>query len=140
MNRTPTALADTRMGLDTLLRRELKVGDPNDPTQLARALMERYQGDRRAQAIDSEAKGLPFLQAPLLRALDQPAPAALQLDLELARSRVRDDLQGLLTDSLTQTLRPELEGWQEAITRTKSLPLTAKQRKLRAKLEQRVAK
>jgi hypothetical protein len=117
MNRTalPSA-ADSRLGLDTLLRRELKVGDPNDPAQLARALLDRYQDNRRAQAIDSEAKGLPFLQAPIARPVGAQGQAASDFELDLARERVRADLQSLLTDNLTQTMRPELEGWQRAIT------------------------
>ncbi|MBL0010181.1 MAG: hypothetical protein IPP22_02520 [Nitrosomonas sp.] len=34
-----------RLELDNLIRRELKVGDPNDARQVAEALMERYQSD-----------------------------------------------------------------------------------------------
>lgn len=111
-----TPAAATLPGLDALIRRELKVGDPNDPVQLAQALMARYQSDRRAQAIDGEARGLPFLHTPIVRPADAPAPVALDIDLEQARDRVRVGLQSLLTDSLSTTLRPELEGWQGAIT------------------------
>ncbi len=114
MIRTASA-TDSRLGLDTLLRRELKVGDPNDPAQLARALMERYSDNRRAQAIEGEAKGLPFLHTPIVREVGAPVQVASDLDLELARERVRADLHSLLTDNLTQTMRPELEGWQGAI-------------------------
>ena len=103
MNPSSTpASTDSRLGLDTLLRRELKVGDPNDPEQLARALMERYQDNRRAQAIDSEARGLPFLQTPIVRPADMVVQTPLELDLDQARSRVRADLEELLTDSLTR--------------------------------------
>lgn len=105
----------TALAIDNLLRRELKVGDPRDPAQLARALRERYQGNRRADAIDGEARGLPFLQTPLQRPLSEPAPAALDQDLAEVRTRIRDDLAGLIADPLTSTLRPELEGWQTAI-------------------------
>jgi hypothetical protein len=117
MNPKATTLAsDARLGLDTLLRRELKVGDPNDPTQLAQALMLRYQDNKRAQAIDSEARGLPFLQTAIVRPLDAPAPMAIDLDLEQVRSRVQGDLRALLSDHLTQPMLPELEGWQQSIS------------------------
>lgn len=104
-----------RTAIDNLIRRELKVGDPRDPNQLARALMERYQDNRRAQAIDGEARGLPFLQTPIIRAPDMPVQTAIEFDLELTRDRVRADLQRLLTENLSQTMRPELEGWHGAI-------------------------
>lgn len=118
MTPTPiTPVAATLPGLDALIRRELKVGDPNDPVQLAQALMARYQADRRAQAIDGEARGMPFLQTPIVRTLDTPAPTASDIDLEQARDRVRGDLQALLADSQTLTMRPELLGWQAAIHR-----------------------
>jgi hypothetical protein len=52
-----------RLALDNLLRRELKVSDPNDPTQIAQALLSRYKDDPRANAISQEASGLPFLMS-----------------------------------------------------------------------------
>ena len=74
-----------RMALDNLIRRELRVGDPNDAKQIAKALQERYQGEARTRALDQEAQGLPFLQA-------QPmfVPAAMErtataIDLEQAK-------------------------------------------------------
>ncbi len=53
--------SNRRLALDNLIRRELKVGDPNDPAQVAQALLTRYQADPRAQGINQEAQGLPFL-------------------------------------------------------------------------------
>jgi hypothetical protein len=105
-----------RVDFDNLIRRELKVGDPNDPEQIARALAARYQGDARAQAIDAEARGLPFLNTPSLTMPTVTAPTATNLDLEQARDDVNKDLNALLTSNLTKDVRPELEGWQQAIT------------------------
>jgi len=107
-----------RMTLDNLLRRELHVGDPTDPAQIAQALSERYQNDLRAQAIDGEARGLPFLRTPALRPVDITAPTATNLDLDQSRADVNLDLQELIKDNLTKDIRPELEGWQTVINRS----------------------
>lgn len=107
-----------RLDLDNLLRRELKVGDPNDPQQIAQALALRYQADARAQAIDGEAKGLPFLRSPTLRTDSPPAPTATSVDLEQAKNDVYQDLAMLLADNKTKDIRPELEGWQSVIDRS----------------------
>lgn len=118
-NPTSTALtARPRLDLDNLLRRELKVGDPNDPQQIARALSERYQNDVRAQSIDGEARGLPFLRTPSLRVSAPPPPTATNVDLDQAKNDVDMDMRNLLGDNLTKDIRPELEGWQSVINRS----------------------
>jgi len=104
-----------RLALDNLLRRELKVGDPNDARQIAQALADRYQGDARAQAIGGEARGLPFLYTPALPAPAAAAPTATNIDLEQARDDVDQDLRQLLGSNLAKDVRPELEGWQQAL-------------------------
>ncbi|HET6720643.1 MAG TPA: hypothetical protein VFH22_13400, partial [Rhodocyclaceae bacterium] len=111
---------ETSQGLtiDTLIRRELKVGDPNDPQQIARALAERYQADARAQTIEGEAKGLPLLQTQMIRHPEAAAPTANDIDLAQARHDVQTDLQHLLSDGRTKDIRPELEGWQSVIRRS----------------------
>lgn len=111
----PDTSVDARQMLDTLIRRELKVGDPRDPAAVARALMLRYQDAPRAQAIEGEARGMPFLLAPISRGTDVVVQGATDNDLEIARSAVRSDLERLLTDNLSADMRPELEGWQQAI-------------------------
>lgn len=118
-NPSSTALVSRpKLDLDNLLRRELKVGDPNDPQQIARALSERYQNDVRAQAIDGEAQGLPFLRTPSLRSNAPPPPTATNVDLDQAKGDVDTDLRTLLNDNLTKDIRPELEGWQSVIQRS----------------------
>ena len=104
--------------LDNLLRRELRVGDPNDPQQIAQALAERYQGDVRAQAIDGEARGMPFLRTPILRPTEPAAPTATNVDLDQARADVESDLNKLVLSNETKDIRPELEGWQSVIHRS----------------------
>lgn len=111
----PGPQSPQRLEMDNLIRRELGVGDPNDPGQIARALRDRYQGESRAQAIDQEAQGLPFLQT---RPLFVPAAmdrTATSIDLEQARSDVDKDLQWLTSSNLLKDVAPELEGWADAI-------------------------
>jgi hypothetical protein len=106
------------MAIDNLLRRELKVGDPNDPQQVAQALSERYQNDLRAQAIEGEARGLPFLRTPMLRTSAPPPPTATNVDLDQAKHDVTQDLRTLVAENLSKDIRPELEGWQLVIHRS----------------------
>jgi len=120
----PTSLissSDPKAGvsaIDNLLRRELKVGDPNDPTQIARALADRYQASPRAQAIDGESRGLPFLQTPIVRPTGVQTQTASDIDLEQARSDVEADMNELLRSTYSKDIRPELEGWQTIIQRS----------------------
>lgn len=104
-----------RLAMDNLLRRELGVGDPGNPEQIARALRERYQNDARTQALEQEAQGLPFLQT---RPMFVPAAmerTATAIDLEQAKSDVEKDLQELTTSNLLKDVTPELDGWADAI-------------------------
>ncbi|HEX6704959.1 MAG TPA: hypothetical protein VF169_09385 [Albitalea sp.] len=104
-----------RLDMDNLIRRELRVGDPQDAGQIAQALLNRYGGDPRARAIGQEAQGLPFLQqAPMF----VPAAAertATHIDLEQARNDVHKDLEELTTSNLLKDVAPELDGWADAI-------------------------
>lgn len=104
-----------RLEMDNLIRRELGVGDPSNPEQIARALRERYQGDSRARAIDQEAQGLPFLQTSPLFVPAAMERTATAIDLEQARSDVDKDLTELTTSNLLKDVAPELDGWADAI-------------------------
>ncbi|WP_332876679.1 hypothetical protein [Massilia sp. S19_KUP03_FR1] len=109
------SIGGARAALDNLIRRELKVGDPNDAAEVAQALMNRYRDDPRARAMAQEAQGLPYLPA-------QPASTALpvqegatSLDLAQASDDVARDLRTLTSSNLTKDITPELEGWTQAI-------------------------
>lgn len=105
-----------RQSLDDLLRRELKISDPRDPLQIAAALRERYRADPRAQAIDGEARGLPYLQ--VSPAVAAPVAVATSVDAELAQARddVTRDLAELCSNNLLKDVSAELRGWAQAIT------------------------
>ena len=104
-----------RLVLDNLLRRELKVGDPNDPTQVAQALLERYRDDPRAQAIGQESRGLPFLQGVSSTPVVQMLTAAGGAEWQQALEDIEHDLRSLTQDAILKDVTPELRGWAQAI-------------------------
>jgi hypothetical protein len=104
-----------RLALDNLIRRELKVGDPSDPMQVAQALLDRYQGDPRATAIAQEARGLPFLQAAPLAAPVLQQAASSGAEWTQACDDIERDLACLATDAILKDVMPELRGWTQAI-------------------------
>ncbi len=104
-----------RLALDNMIRRELKVGDPNDPAQIAQALLNRYKEDSRTIAISQEAKGLPFLlSAPASSVLTQPLNYS-DSELQQAKGDVERDLEELSTNTLLKDITPEIQGWSQAI-------------------------
>lgn len=113
----PTALTTSqdRLVLDNLIRRELKVGDPSDPQQVAQALLERYSGDPRAQAITQESRGLPFLQAVAPVATISAQSAACGAEWQQATDDIESDLRSLTADAILKDVKPELHGWAQAI-------------------------
>jgi hypothetical protein len=104
-----------RLVLDNLIRRELKVGDPSDPAQVAQALLERYRDDPRAQAIGQESRGLPFLQAVPVAPVVQMLTAAGGAEWKQAQDDIESDLRSLTTDAILKDVTPELRGWAQAI-------------------------
>jgi len=104
-----------RLVLDNLMRRELKVGDPNDPIQVAQALLERYRDDPRAQAIGQEARGLPFLQTVPTAPVVQMLTAAGGAEWKQALEDIEHDLRSLTHDAILKDVTPELRGWAQAI-------------------------
>lgn len=101
--------------LDNLIRRELKISDPRDPAQVAEALMARYQGDPRAQAIDQEANGAPFLQSAPQTALPLATQTSSSREWEQAVSDIDSDLQELTINALLRDELPEIKGWAQAL-------------------------
>lgn len=104
-----------RAELDNLIRRELRVGDPGDAKQVAQALMQRYADTASARSLVNEARGMPFLQTVTLAPPQAAMPTATGLDLEQAKDDIEADLRELLASNQLKDLRPELEGWAQAI-------------------------
>jgi hypothetical protein len=112
---TPANSGYQRLALDNLLRRELKVSDPNDPQQIANALLERFRDDPRANAITQEARGLPFLQSGSVSSVPAQAATSSSVELQQAKDDVERDLRELTTNSLLKDVTPEIQGWAQAV-------------------------
>ncbi len=108
----------SRMALDNLIRRELKVSDPNDPKQVADALLTRYKDNPRAAAITREAQGVPFLMATPMPSQMAQAMTSSQAELQQAMDDVERDLQELTTSAILKDIIPELQGWASTIRST----------------------
>jgi hypothetical protein len=108
-------LDNQRLALDNLIRRELNVGDPSDPAQIARALLARYQDDPRARALDQEAQGLPFLPAARSLSPMTATPTSSDNELALAMADVEKGVTDLTTNPLLKDITPELQGWADAV-------------------------
>ena len=104
-----------QLALDNLIRRELRVGDPRNPEQVANALLDRYQGNSRARAITQEAQGLPFLTTPQAYAPAAVEHTATSIDLKQAMSDLDKDLNEITGSNLLKDISAELEGWSDAI-------------------------
>ncbi|MGF6980975.1 hypothetical protein F0160_25850 [Paraburkholderia sp. JPY303] len=112
---SPTAQGQHRLALDNLIRRELRVGDPNDPMQIAGALLDRYKADPRAAAIGQEARGLPFLQTAAVAAPVAARPTSSTAEWQQALNDVENDLRELTSDAILKDVSPELRGWAQTI-------------------------
>lgn len=107
MDRSANAVA-----LDNLVRRKLRVSDPNDASQIAEALRKVYEDE--SHALDQEAAGVPFLpvrQAPPM----VEATTATGSELKEAIDDVNRDLSSLSSNALLKDVLPELNGWSTAI-------------------------
>ncbi|MDX2097639.1 MAG: hypothetical protein SFW36_07665, partial [Leptolyngbyaceae cyanobacterium bins.59] len=104
-----------RLALDNLLRRELKVGDPNDPQQVAQALLSRYKDTPKAVAITREAQGVPFLLAPATPVAALQTATSSDAELQQAMDDVERDLHELTNNAILKDITVELQGWATAI-------------------------
>jgi hypothetical protein len=104
-----------RMALDNLLRRELKVGNPDDPKQIAEALLNRYKDNPKAIAINREAQGVPFLLAPATPMTAPLAATSSDAEFQQAMDDVERDLHELTSSAILKDITIELQGWASAI-------------------------
>lgn len=109
------AASSKRLELDNLIRRELRVGDPSDPRQIAEALMKRYGDTPTGRSLVNEARGMPFLQQITVAPVVTTKTTATDLDWEQAQADVEADLRELATHNQLKDIQPELVGWARAI-------------------------
>ena len=108
-DRTPVAVT-----VDNLIRRRLRIGDPNSAAEVADGLRKLFAGD--ARALDLEAKGLPFLPPTVIPPSTRPFDGGPSgADLQQAVDDVDRDLRALTTNSQLKDIEPELSGWGQAI-------------------------
>lgn len=105
----------SRMALDNLIRRELKVSDPNDAKQVAEALFTRYKDTPRAAAIAREAQGVPFALSPATAMPMAQVMRSSDTEWQQAVNDVERDLQALSENAILKDIKPELQGWTMAI-------------------------
>jgi hypothetical protein len=106
-DRSPTTVA-----LDNLIRRKLRVSNPNDPSEVAQALKRVYA--KESEALKLEAEGVPFFRITKLETVVE-ADTSTRAELKQAVDDVERDLGSLISNSLLKDIHPELRGWASAI-------------------------
>lgn len=110
------------VAFDNLLRRRLRVSDPKNPEEIAKALANFYPLEKKK--IDQEAIGMPLTT----EAIPQPAVLArtsINAELEDATADVDQDLKALQTNSLLKEIVPEINGWTIVIKKAISDGMSA---------------
>jgi hypothetical protein len=109
----PSVHSPVAVKADNLIRRFLRVSNPNDPKEIADGLLRLYPGAAQQQQL--EEAGLPFYQVQTVevRGRQDGAPAAVEL--VQARNDTSRDLDSLLQKAVLKDIQPELRGWQSAV-------------------------
>ena len=98
---------------DNIIRQRLRIGDPNDPSEVARGLRRLFPDE--ARLLDAEAAGLPLpadASAPATRPVESMATSA---EMERADRAVDRDLRALAADHRLGDVTEELFGWGQSI-------------------------
>jgi hypothetical protein len=109
----PSVRSPVAVKADNLIRRYLRVSDPNDPTQIASGLLRFYRGAAREQQL--EQAGLPFYQIETVETGGRQDGAPATVELVQARNDTSRDLDSLLHNAILKDIAPELRGWQQSI-------------------------
>lgn len=110
--RTSRLRSPTSVTVDNVIRRALRVSDPGDPAQLAKALLDRYSVD--ADAIRRERAGTPA-QIRDLRPIVSQGAGAGRTELAEAQDDLDRDLDALVNESQLKDIQAEMRGWAGAI-------------------------
>jgi hypothetical protein len=102
------------VAVDNFLRKTLRVGDPRNPDEIAKALLDRYPGE--ADRARREREGLAYSSLIELAPRGQAGVAAMA-ELAQAQDDLERDSQALVSSSQLKDIRIELSGWGRAIRR-----------------------
>jgi hypothetical protein len=113
-SRSPQSIA-----VDNLLRRELRIADPKDPTQIAQGLLSRYPDT--LDQMRRERDGMNY-GAPVQPSGGDPTPAigASATEMAMARDDLERDIATLSTSSELKEIDVELKGWGRAVRQAAS--------------------
>lgn len=110
---TRTNRSARTIAVDNLLRKTLRVADPHDPEQIARALLARYP--QEAERDRRERAGLSYSDLVGATRMTPEAAGPASYELKTARDDLDRDIQTLTTASALKTIQVELVGWGRAV-------------------------
>jgi len=106
----------TALSVDNVLRRVLKVRDPADSGQVAKALLDRY-GDQAA-ALRNERSGTAVVAPPPVALVPAMMSQSFGPEIVQAYDDFERDMRSLLDDPQLKDIRAELNGWARSIRLT----------------------
>jgi hypothetical protein len=109
--------------VDGIFRRLLRISDPRDAEEVARALLVRYTDE--AQKIQRERMGLPFTLYQAQTAAAPPPGGAPRQELTAASTALDAALKDLTTNTKLADIAPELRGWSHTIQNAASEGVTS---------------
>ena len=117
-----TQRPQSAMTVDNLFRRVLKVANPRDPDEVAKALLARYTDD--AALIKREQSGVPFSAYQFAeQAMRVSGP--LSSEIHQATDDLERDLGALVSDIQLKDIAPELRGLANAVRNAAGMGLDA---------------
>jgi hypothetical protein len=117
MNATGTSRSRSArtVAVDNFLRKTLRVGDPRNPDEVAKALLDRYPGE--ADRARREREGHAHSSLPNLTPAALLAGVAATAELAQAQDDLERDAQALVASSQLKDIRVELSGWGRSVRR-----------------------
>jgi len=108
--------------VDNVFRRMLKVANPRDPDEVAKALLSRYADD--AQKIKREQQGVPISSYQLAEMAGQVS-GPLSTEIRQATNDLERDLGVLVSDIQLKDIAPELRGLANSVRDAATMGLAA---------------
>ena len=122
MNATSRSRSARTVAVDNFLRKTLRVGDPRNPDEIAKALLDRYP--READRVRRESEGYAHSSQFILPTPPQIGLASVA-ELTQAQDDLERDLQSLTGASQLKDIRVELTGWGRSVRQTATDGLAA---------------